>query len=207
MAAAVAPVVSGHATPSLVVAAAVVGGLSPDLDLLARHRRTLHYPVAFPLLAFASLGLFLGTSVPSALLAGVLFGAATLHVLADLLGGSAERAPWDPVTEFGVYNHVSGRWHRPRRVVRYSGSPGDLLLGVGLAVLASLSPATTPATDVAIVGLVVVACGYSLARKRLSTVATILAGCLPPRARRLLPVLLVEERDDGGTTVAIRLNR
>lgn len=207
MAAAVVPVVSEHVAPTLVVLAAVVGGLSPDLDLLARHRRTLHFPVAFPLLALAPLGLFVVTGDPVALLTGILFGAATLHVLSDLLGGSAERAPWDPTTEFGVYNHVLGRWHRPRRLVQYSGSPGDLLLGAGLAAVASLSPVTTPVMDAAIGALVVVACSYSLARRRLSALAAVLMGHLPPQVRRLLPVILVEERESGGTTIAIRFSR
>jgi hypothetical protein len=207
MATAVLPAVSEHAAPPLVLLAAVVGGLSPDLDLLVRHRRTLHYPVVFPLLALASLGLVLSTGSSVALLAGVLFGAAALHVLSDVLGGSAERAPWDPVTEFGVYNHVMGRWHRPRRYVQYSGSPGDFALGAGLAATVVLSPATNATVDVAIAGLVVVALGYSLARKRFSALSTFLVECLPPRLRRLLPVLLVEERDGGGTTVAIRLDR
>jgi hypothetical protein len=137
----------------------------------------------------------------------VLFGAAALHVFADVLGGSAERAPWDPVTEFGVYNHVLGRWHRPRRLVRYSGSPGDFLLGAGVATLAYLSPVSPPALDAGIVGLLVLAGSYTLARKRLSTLAASLGARLPSRLKRLLPVLQVEEVEGGGTRVAIRLNR
>lgn len=201
------PVVSEFVAPPVVVVTAVVGGFSSDLDLIARHRRTLHYPVVFPLLTLASFALFLVSGFVAGLLGGLLFGAATLHVLADLLGGSAERAPWNPVTEFGVYNHVLGRWHRPRRIVQYSGSPGDFLLGAGFGTIAYLSPETTAAMDGAIVFLVVVAGGYSLGRKRLSNLASYLERCLPPRARRLIPILQVEENEEGGTTVAIRLNR
>lgn len=201
------PVVSEYVAPPVVVVIAVVGGLSSDLDLVARHRRTLHFPVVFPLLTLASFALFLASGLVSGLLGGLLFGAATLHVLADLLGGSAERAPWDPVTEFGVYNHVLGRWHRPRRIVQYSGSPGDFLLGAGFGAIVYLSPETTAAMDGAIVCLIVVAGGYSLGRKRLSNLASCLGRILPQRARRLLPTFQVEESEGGGTTVAIRLNR
>lgn len=205
LAAVVSPLVSEFVALPVVLAITVVGGLGPDLDLLVRHRRTLHYPVGFPVLALVSLGVFVATGAGAALLLALGVAAAALHVLADLLAGSAEPAPWDPVTEFGVYDHVLGRWHRPRRVVGYSGSRGDLLLGAGCGLVALGLPA--PATDVAVVALVVAAAGYTLARKRLSSVASAGARILPPGARRLVPVVDVEERDDGGTTVVVRLSR
>ena len=201
------PVTSEYVAPSIVLITAVVGGLSPDLDLVARHRRTLHYPLVFPLITLVSFTLFLAMGLAAGLLSGILFGAAALHVLSDLLGGSAEQAPWDPATEFGVYNHVLDRWHRPRRVVQYSGSPGDFLLSAGFGIIVYLSPETTPITDGAIICLIGLAGGYSIGRKQLSNLASYLERCLPPRVRRLLPVLLVEESEGGGTTVTIRLNR
>lgn len=202
----VSPFVPDAVALPAVLAVVVAGGLAPDLDLLARHRRTLHYPVGFPALALGSLGSFAATGVEAALLLALGFAAATLHVLADLLGGSAERAPWDPVTEFGVYNHVLGRWHRPRRVVRYSGSRGDLLVGVGCGLVAVASPVPAPAVDVAVVALVAAAAGYTLARTHLSSIVSAGVRVLPPGVRRLVPVVAVEERDGGGTTVAIRRN-
>lgn len=203
----VIPVVSEYVTPTVVLATAIVGGLSPDLDLIARHRRTLHYPVVFPFLTLAFLTLFLISGLVAGLLGGLLFGVATLHVLTDILGGSAEQAPWNPDTEFGVYNHVLGCWHRPKRVVQYSGSPGDFLLGVGFGTIAYLAPGTTVLMDSVIVFLILIAGGYSLLRKRLSNLASYLDEYLSPRVSRLIPVLQVEESEGGGTTVAIRLNR
>lgn len=203
----VSPLVPESVGLPVVLATAVVGGLAPDLDLLARHRRTLHYPVGFPVLALVALGVFAATGVGAAFLLALGTAAAALHVLADLLGGSAEPAPWNPVTEFGVYNHVSDRWHRPRRVVQYSGSRGDFLLGTGCGLVALGSPVTAPAVDVAVAALVVAAGGYTLARRRLSTVASVGIGRLPPGVRRLVPAVDVEERDGGGTSLAVRFNR
>ena len=203
----VLPVVSDQVAPPLVLAAAVVGGLLPDLDVLASHRRTLHYPVVFPVLTLGSLAAFLSTGSPGLLLLGVLLGAAGLHSLSDVLGGSAERAPWNPVTEFGVYNHVLGRWHRPRRFVRYSGAPEDFLLGGGFAIVAIVSPGTTPVVDFALVGVVAIAGGYTLARKRLEAITTSVDEVIPPWLRAVVPSLEVEEHEGGGTTVVIRLGR
>jgi len=203
----VLPVVSEHVAPPLVIAAAVVGGVLPDLDVLARHRRTLHYPVILPVLACCSLALFFVFGGPTMLLVGIFAGAAGFHALVDVLGGSAERAPWDPATEFGVYNHVVRRWHRPRRLVRYSGAPEDFLLGGGFAIVATLSVWTTPTVDLLVVGLLGVAGVYTLARRRLSTIATRLNARVPSWARGLFPTLEVEEHEGGGTTVVIRRGR
>jgi hypothetical protein len=207
LAALVLPVVSEYVVPPLVLAAAVVGGILPDLDVLARHRQTLHYPVILPVLTGCSLALFFLVGEPALLLFGIFVGAAGLHALVDVLGGSAERAPWDPVTEFGVYNHVFRRWHRPRRLVRYSGAPEYLLLGAGFAFAAILSPWTTPSVDLVVGGLLGVAGVYTLARRRLATIATRLNVRVPSWARGLLPTLEVEEHDGGGTTVVIRRGR
>lgn len=203
----VSPLISEHVAPPVVLTVAVIGGFAPDLDLLARHRRTLHYPVGFPVLAIVMLGVFATTGVGAALLLSLLFAATTLHVLADLLGGSAERTPWNPVTEFGLFNHVLGRWHRPLRVVKYSGSRGDLLIGAGCGLVAIGSSVTPPAIDIAIASLVVAAAGYTLTRKRLTTVASAGARMLPRCMRKRLPVVNVEEHEGGGTTLAVRLNR
>jgi hypothetical protein len=203
----VLPVVPEPVAPTLVLAAAFVGGVLPDLDVLATHRRTLHYPVISSLLAVATLAVFLVTASPWTLLAGVFLGAAALHSLSDVLGGSAERAPWDPVTEFGVYNHVLRRWHRPRRFVRYSGAPEDFLLGAAFAAVALRSPGTTPTVDRLLVGLVVVAGGYTLARKRLGAISTGVEARLPSWLRSAVPAVRVRETEDGGTTLVVRLGR
>ncbi len=206
-AALVLPAAPGGVAPATVFIVGVIGGVAPDLDLPARHRRTLHYPIVFALLAVALLGVFAVSGGAAWFLGGLLFISATLHTFLDLLAGSAERAPWDPTTGFGVYNHVLGRWHRPVRAVGYSGSPGDFLVGAGAGAVAVAAPATTVGVDVAIVCLVGLAGGYSRYRKRLSELVLWANERLPPRARRLLPMLSVEEPDGGGSSLRIRFNR
>lgn len=110
-----------------VVLAGAVGGLLPDLDMVADHRRTLHFPVGFPLAALASAGWWLARPSTLALAATALFAGAAAHSLMDLLGSGRELRPWERVNDDGVYNHVLRRWHRPRRFV-YDGSRGDLLI-------------------------------------------------------------------------------
>lgn len=161
------PVLSEYASPPLLLGAAFVGGLAPDVDLAAEHRKTLHYPLAAPALALALSGVAFATSSAFATLAAVAVGGAALHAVSDVLAGSPEHEPWNPSLDRSVYNHLLGRWHPARRYVRYSGAPEDFFAGLTFASVAILSPATSPATDLSIAGLLAVSGLFSLYRKRL----------------------------------------
>ena len=106
------PALSEYASPPLLVAA-FLGGVAPDIDVVAEHRKSLHFPVGYTLLAGAIGAWF--ALVPSAgvLLIATAVGAAALHAWSDVLAGSVEPEPWDPTTERAVYNHALGGWHRP----------------------------------------------------------------------------------------------
>lgn len=111
-----------------------IGGVFPDLDLLFNHRRTLHFPVGFPILAIIS-----GTAAfiaPSATTAAAFyfFLSAAVHSLIDVLGGGLETRPWIPSSDRAVYSHTLGKWLSPRRWIRYDGSPEDLILTILLAI-------------------------------------------------------------------------
>jgi hypothetical protein len=172
------------------MAAAALGGLFPDLDLYAGHRRTLHYPVYYPLAAagaFASLAL-VGT-VATLALAWFLLGAA-LHSVMDAFGGGLELRPWEGTSDRAVYDHFNERWLAPRRWIRYDGAPEDVLLAGTLAAPAVLvGPA--PLDRVAL-GLVVVSMGWALARKSVATAAERLVPLLPPRLVSHLPERFTE---------------
>jgi hypothetical protein len=179
LAVALLPDAPGEAAPGVVLAAAFLGGVAPDLDLLADHRKTLHFPVVGSALAAAVIAVAALTGSGEAVVAGTFLGAAGVHAVSDVLGGSAEPEPWNPTTGRGVYDHVAGVWRRPRRFVRYSGSPGDFLLCIPFAGVAVLTPATGPTADAAILAVLVLSGVYTAVRRRLGTLAQALSGAVP----------------------------
>lgn len=173
------PVLSEYASPPVLLGAAFAGGLAPDADLLATHRRTLHYPLVTPALA---LGLFAVVAITASAVVAVVAVAvagAALHAVADVFAGSPEPEPWDPSLDRAVYNHLLGAWHVPRRYVRYSGAPEDFLLGLSFALVAVFSPATTPAADLSILALCAASGLFSWQRKRLPALAARLTSVAP----------------------------
>jgi len=155
--------------------------------------------LAFGLLA----GLWLVPSTGLAL-AATAVGAAALHAWSDALAGSVETEPWNPTTERAVYNHALGRWHRPRRYVRYSGAPEDGLLAVGAAAVAITAAATGPTAEAGLWWLALVAAGYALARRRLSGLSGRIAPRLPAWLVGALPSVQVDETESGATTLSLR---
>ncbi|WP_254525226.1 metal-dependent hydrolase [Natrinema caseinilyticum] len=164
--AAVAPVAYVVPEFALVLAVgAIVGGLVPDFDLVLTHRRTLHFPVAG--LAVAAPAAVLAAVAPSGpTLALAAFAvAAWLHAASDAIGGGPEMDPWNDRTDRAVYDHVRGRWIRPRRWIRYDGAPEDAAIAVALAVPAFV--VFDGWLTAVVVGGVVVSLIYALLRRRL----------------------------------------
>ncbi|AZH27246.1 metal-dependent hydrolase [Haloplanus aerogenes] len=157
---------------AVALVAGLVGGVLPDLDLYAGHRKTLHYPVYYS--ALAAVALALAVAVPTLLTvatAFVLLGAA-VHSVADAFGGGLELRPWEATSDRAVYDHYNRRWIAPRRWVRYDGSPGDFFLSVALAVplLVSLG---APLRWL-VVGALAVAAVYTTVRRVLPALAVVL---------------------------------
>ncbi|MWV39006.1 metal-dependent hydrolase [Natrialba sp. INN-245] len=182
------------ALPLLVVApefatvglvAGFLGGLVPDLDMYVGHRKTLHYPVYYSVLATG--GVLVGLAVPSVLTVAValfLLGAA-VHCVADVFGGGLELRPWEGTSDRAVYDHVRGRWIAPRRTIRYDGSGEDLLLTGVLAVplLATLEGSLR----LVVLGTVLVAAVYTLSRRHLAALAPVVVQVLPSTVRPYVP--------------------
>ena len=147
-------------------AGAILGGLAPDVDLVFAHRRTLHFPIGG--LAVAAFAIVLAGVVTSSPTIGfaAFAGAAWLHAVSDAIGGGPEMDPWNERTERAVYDHVRGQWIRPRRWIRYDGSPEDAVLGCALAIPA-LVVFDGPLTAM-IVGCVAVSVIYTILRRRLA---------------------------------------
>jgi hypothetical protein len=172
-----------HAPVAL--AAGFAGGLAPDLDLYAGHRRTLHFPVYASLGALGALGVAaLAPGVATVAAAAFLVGAAA-HAASDVLGGGLELRPWESRSERAVFSHYHGRWLAPKRLVPYDGSPHDLLLTVVLAVPAVW--ATDGALQLLVLGAVAVSTTYVALRKRLAAVAAALASLVPHRYEPYVP--------------------
>lgn len=147
------------------LAAGLVGGLVPDLDMFADHRRTLHFPVGFGVVGLPTLAAGVVLGAPLVLALGVGLVAAWCHSVMDVFGSARELRPWDRTSDEAVYNHVLGRWHAPRRFV-YDGSPGDLLLCTVLALV--VIRVGDPASARVAVLLAVPAAVYALSRRTLA---------------------------------------
>lgn len=183
---AVGPVDSG-----LVVLAAGLGGLAPDLDILGAHRKTLHFPVYGSVAAaLAILLAALVPTLPTVALAAFLLAAA-VHAVSDVFGGGLSLRPWNATSDRGVYEHFRGRWHPPRRVIRYDGAPEDALLAGALAV-----PSLLVLDGVGrwvVVGLVAVSVVYAATRRLLVDGGEVLVDWLPSWLLRLVPETLIED--------------
>lgn len=111
-----------------------IGGIFPDLDLAFNHRRTLHYPIIFSISSLISGAVVI--LAPSLVSVAVFyfFLSAAVHSLIDVFGGGLETRPWIPSDDRGVYSHTLGKWIKPKRWIRYDGSPEDLVLTITIAV-------------------------------------------------------------------------
>lgn len=110
------------------LAGGLLGGIFPDLDLYSGHRKTLHYPTLYVLAALPVVGLAALFPFPAAVGAAFFILGAAAHCQMDRFGGGLELRPWEGTSERAVYDHVRGKWRRPKRWIPYDGSPHDLLL-------------------------------------------------------------------------------
>ena len=143
----------------------VLGGIVPDVDLFfGQHRRTLHFPVLYWVLGLPALALAAILPVTGTIALAAFFVSAAIHSGMDAFGAGDELRPWEGTSEKGVYDHLRGKWIRPRRWVRYDGAPEDLLLTTLFAVPGVfLYGAGTRALTLVGIGFAAV---YTLVRKR-----------------------------------------
>lgn len=175
----------------LAVSVAAVGGAFPDLDLAGRHRRTLHFPVYYSVAALGLVAIAALRPTPVTVALAAFFAAAGLHSVTDAFGGGLELRPWEGTSERAVYDHHRGLWVRPRRWVRYDGSPEDVALAAVLAV--PTFALAGPAVRRIVLALLAVSVAYGAVRKPLVGVAAWLVATLPPAVLDRIPGRFVEE--------------
>lgn len=170
-------VVLASETAAAALAGCLVGSVLPDLDMYRGHRRSLHYPTGYTILAApAGVAAAIWRTPVVVALAFLLLGAA-VHSRMDRYGGGLELRPWEATSDRGVYDHVRGRWRTPRRWIRYDGVPEDVLLAglVGLPLLVLLEgPFRLVAVAALLTGIT-----YGLLRRRLASLAPVVAECVP----------------------------
>lgn len=160
------------ALTSTAVLVGFVGGALPDADLLATHRRSLHFPVyasgvAVPVTAVAALH-----TTPATILLAVFALSVAVHCVMDAFAGGVETRPWEATSDRAVYNHLTGRWIRPRRWVRYAGAPEDLV--VATAVCLPTLAVTTGRTRLLLATVLVCSGLFVAVRRRLATITELL---------------------------------
>lgn len=166
-------------------AAGALGGLFPDLDMYTGHRKLLHYPVYYSVLA--GIALLAALVAPSTLTVGAalfLLGAA-LHSLSDVYGGGLELRPWEGNSDRAVYDHYRRRWVAPRGGIPYDGSYQDLALAAGLS-LPLLVLLDGPLQQVVIASLFV-AIVYTVLRRHLADLTARIIPLLPSAVTPHLP--------------------
>ena len=179
----------------VVAAAAIAGGVFPDIDLYAGHRRTLHFPVYYWVLGVVSVVVAILVTTPTTVGLSVFVLAAGIHSTMDIFGGGLELKPWEGTSDRAVYSHYHDRWLEPRRWIRYDGAPEDLLLSCML-VLPAVVIFDDPIETVAL-GLLAVSIGYVLIRKPLVVIAEWILERIPEQVFDAIPdqLLPIDEAD------------
>lgn len=169
----------------VVLAGSIAGSVLPDLDLYAGHRRTLHYPTGYLVAAVPLVAAAVALRYPVLVGAAFLALGAALHCRMDRYGGGLELRPWEGRSERAVYDHVRGEWRKPKRWVRYDGSPEDLALA-GVLAFPALTLLDGPVRTVVTAALVV-AIAYATLRRRLADLAPALVSASPAAVAGYLP--------------------
>lgn len=186
-----ASVTPGPASQAML--AGFVGGIVPDFDAYAAHRRTLHAPILGSGAAVLAVAVAVIAPGPLTLLAASALAGAALHAVMDIGGGGLSLEPWAEQPERAVYSHAHGRWLGPRRYIAYDGSVGDLALGVvaGIPLLVT----TTGPLRVLVGGALVLSVAYVLVRRRLVAILRALLRRTPDRLQVLIPRRADEARE------------
>ncbi|MDG5820675.1 metal-dependent hydrolase [Natronococcus sp. A-GB7] len=182
----------------LALGAGLVGGIFPDLDMYAGHRKTLHFPVYYSVLAVLAIGVAVLVPTGVTVAVAVFLLAAALHCATDVLGSGLELRPWEGTSDRAVYDHYRRTWIPPRRLVRYDGSPADLMLSVTLAL--PLLYTLEGVFQWLVFSTVAVAAVYTALRRRLADLAAVVARRIPTGVQPYVPNRYLEDLESETRT-------
>lgn len=117
----------------------VIGGLLPDIDRLEQfgmsHRKTLHYPTGYLLLALllTGMGYFIGFSIWITGFSLLFFGA-WLHSAMDILDSCYGDL------SHGVYEHITKKWIRPRNWIDFASPQEWSAQSICFVLVVAISP-------------------------------------------------------------------
>lgn len=138
-----------------------VGGFFPDIDMFHNHRKTLHRPFEYGLLALV-FGLSSFYLIEFAL-PMIFFLSAAIHSFSDILCNGKTMRPWSMKDDRAVFNHFTHKWIGPKRWF-YDGSTTDLVLALILSAVIGLKYGFLLEVSV-LASLSVI---YSLSRRRVT---------------------------------------
>lgn len=182
--AAAVTVVAPDLGPAALLGGLVGGGL-PDLDLYRDHRRGLHFPTYYTLLAIPAVAMALLLATPLTVAIAVGLVAAAFHSQLDRIGGGLELRPWEATSRKAVYDHARGRWYPPMRWIRYDGAPEDLGLAIAFAVPALI--VFDGNAQKLLLAILAVSAVYVAVRRQLPDIAERLTRALPATVATHVP--------------------
>lgn len=115
------------------IMAGMIAGVVPDLDMLHKHRRTLHRPIQYSLSFGILILVYYLTMETFLLLLSSFTGSLVLHTTSEILGQGKTMNSNLKKDQRCVYNHVNGRWIKPLRLIKV-GSFKDLLSSLILSI-------------------------------------------------------------------------
>ncbi len=138
----------------------IIGAFLPDLDVRANHRRTLHLPFFYPVIA----AVFYLTSFYQF---SALFLSASLHCIMEIAGNDA--GEYVDEDKGAIFNHLSGEWISGRYWIKRDGGPRDLLL---LLCISVIGLTISPSLEIVLITLISLISGlfYHVIRDRVEEI-------------------------------------
>jgi hypothetical protein len=104
---------------------ALAGGFFPDLDMKSNHRRDLHYPVIYTILATLAM-------IPGFRFLSLFLLSAAVHCMMEVAGNDADNFVCRD--KGAVYDHVRQKWVHGREWIEIDGGNRDLMLLIILSI-------------------------------------------------------------------------